>query len=186
MATYLEKSCPFGLPRVPFVNCRQFMYLVISLLVWGQDVGSDCISSWSLLIFLHLNEVAARYGYPLTILSDQKGAFESAIIRDPLQIAGLKTTRTSPRTPRCNGQAERFNRSLLRMIKAYLQGEQTDWDLNLDCLVFVYRASPSESTHLTANLLFLGREVRCNKWISQLRGICKAPTVKNSTCSWGR
>ena len=27
------------------------MYLVISLF-WGQDMGSDCISSWSLLIFL--------------------------------------------------------------------------------------------------------------------------------------
>ena len=26
MTTYLGKSCSFGLPRVPFVNCRQFMY----------------------------------------------------------------------------------------------------------------------------------------------------------------
>ena len=31
MTTYLGKSCSFGLPRVPFVNCGQFMYLVISL-----------------------------------------------------------------------------------------------------------------------------------------------------------
>ena len=31
MTTYLGKSCSFCLPRVPFVNCRQFMYLVISL-----------------------------------------------------------------------------------------------------------------------------------------------------------
>ena len=31
MTTYLGKSCSFGLPRVPFVNCSQFMYLVISL-----------------------------------------------------------------------------------------------------------------------------------------------------------
>ena len=28
MTTYLGKSCSFGLLRVPFVNCRQFMYLV--------------------------------------------------------------------------------------------------------------------------------------------------------------
>ena len=28
MTTYLGKSCSFCLPRVPFVNCRQFMYLV--------------------------------------------------------------------------------------------------------------------------------------------------------------
>ena len=31
MTTYLGKSCSFGLLRVPFVNCGQFMYLVISL-----------------------------------------------------------------------------------------------------------------------------------------------------------
>ena len=30
MTAYLGKSCSFGLPRVPFVNCGQFMYLVIS------------------------------------------------------------------------------------------------------------------------------------------------------------
>ena len=52
MTTYLGKSCSFGLPRVPFVNCRQFMFLVISFWFWGQNVGSDCISSWSLLIIL--------------------------------------------------------------------------------------------------------------------------------------
>ena len=52
MTTCLGKSCSFCLPRVPFVNCRQFMCLVVSLLVWREDVGSDCVGSWSLLIFL--------------------------------------------------------------------------------------------------------------------------------------
>ena len=33
MTTCLGKSCSFGLPRVPFVICCQFMYLVISLLL---------------------------------------------------------------------------------------------------------------------------------------------------------
>ena len=31
MTTCLGRSCSFGLPRVPFVNCCQFMYLFISL-----------------------------------------------------------------------------------------------------------------------------------------------------------
>ena len=39
MTTYLGKSCSFGLLRVPFVNCRQFMYLVISLLVLRAGCG---------------------------------------------------------------------------------------------------------------------------------------------------
>ena len=39
MTTYLGKSCSFGLPRVPFVNCRRFMYLVISLLIYRAECG---------------------------------------------------------------------------------------------------------------------------------------------------
>ena len=31
MASCLGKSCSFGLPRVPLVNCCQFVYLVILL-----------------------------------------------------------------------------------------------------------------------------------------------------------
>ena len=52
MTTCLGKSCSFGLPRVPFVNCCQFMYLIISLLVLRAVCGCDCIGSCSLLIFL--------------------------------------------------------------------------------------------------------------------------------------
>ena len=39
MATCLGKSCLFGLPRVPFVNCCQFMYLVVFLLVLRAGCG---------------------------------------------------------------------------------------------------------------------------------------------------
>ena len=52
MTTYLGKSCSFGLPRVHFVNCRQFMYLVISLLVLRGDlivsVPDHCLSFYLL------------------------------------------------------------------------------------------------------------------------------------------
>ena len=39
MTTCLGKSCEFDLPRVPFVNCCQFMYLVLSLLVLRAGYG---------------------------------------------------------------------------------------------------------------------------------------------------
>ena len=39
MTTCLGKSCSFGLPRVPFVNCCHFMYLVISRLVLRAGCG---------------------------------------------------------------------------------------------------------------------------------------------------
>ena len=37
MTTYLGKSCSFCLPRVPFVNCRQFMYLVKTNFPFGFE-----------------------------------------------------------------------------------------------------------------------------------------------------
>ena len=51
MTTYLGKSCSFSLPRVPYVNCRQFMYLVISLLVLRAGYG---IWLYQLLIIAYL------------------------------------------------------------------------------------------------------------------------------------
>ena len=50
MTTYLGKSCSFCLPRVPYVNCRQFMYLVISFGFEGRiwdlivSVPDHCLS----------------------------------------------------------------------------------------------------------------------------------------------
>ena len=57
MTTYLGKSCSFGLPRVPFVNCGQFMYLVISLFgfegrMWDLivSVPDHCLSFYLSLV----------------------------------------------------------------------------------------------------------------------------------------
>ena len=44
MATYLGKSCSFGLLCVPFVNCSPLMYLFLSLLVSRAVLGYDCVS----------------------------------------------------------------------------------------------------------------------------------------------
>ena len=60
MTTYLGKRCSFCLPRVPFVNCRQFMYLVISLFgfegrIWDLivSVPDHCISFYFRCFFFY-------------------------------------------------------------------------------------------------------------------------------------
>lgn len=106
-----------------------------------------------------LDEVIARFGCPLYIHSDQGTNYESQIFSDLCKLLEIKKTRTSPGNPRCNGQTERFNSTLLKMIKAYLKGEQTDWDIHLGCLSSAYRSTPNETTRMTPDLLMLGREV---------------------------
>lgn len=107
-----------------------------------------------------VNEFVARWGSPLTIHTDQGMTFESKVFKKMCEILGVRKTRSSPRNPKGNGQTERFNRTLVQMIRAFLTGEQEDWDLNLGCLAGAYRATPNESTRLSPNLLAIGREIR--------------------------
>ena len=107
-----------------------------------------------------LNEYVARWGCPLSIHSDQGRTYESKIFKELCRMLEIRKTRTSVRNPKGNGQSERFNRTLLRMIRAYLCDEQDEWDLHLGCLAGAYRATPHETTKMTPNLLTMGREVR--------------------------
>ena len=107
-----------------------------------------------------LNEVIARYGSPTSIHSDQGANYESRIFRELCSLLEIKKSRTSVRNPKGNGQTERFNKTLIHMVRAYLSDQQSEWDLNLGCLAAAYRATPNESTKMTPNLLMLGRENR--------------------------
>ena len=89
MTTYLGKSCSFGFPRVPFVNCRQFMYLVISLFgfegrMWDLivSVPYHCLSfyfpfpgdalysrKYTSIIYLHLFAINYASGLPVFIIN---------------------------------------------------------------------------------------------------------------------
>ena len=105
------------------------------------------------------NEVIARYGCPYSILTDQGRNFESNLFAELCELLEIRKIRTSPGHPQGNGQTERFNRTLLTMIKSFL-GREEDWDLHLGCLTAAYRASPHESTGMTPNMLMFGHEVR--------------------------
>ena len=107
-----------------------------------------------------LNEVISRYGCPLDIHSDQGPNYRSELFTELCRLLEIRKTRSSARNPKCNGKVERFNKTLVRMVRAYLKGQQREWDRNLGCLAAAYRASPHEATGFTPNLLMMGREVR--------------------------
>jgi len=106
-----------------------------------------------------LSQGGVRWGTPIAILTDQGTVFENRLFKELCSLLEVKKKRTSVRNPRGNGQTERFNLTLIKMIKSYLVDQQ-EWDLYLGCVAGAYRASPNETTKLTPNMLCMGREVR--------------------------
>ena len=71
----------------------------------------------------------------------------------------IKKTRTSPLHPQSDGQVERFNRTLIEMLRGKLKANQEDWDLQFQPCMMAYRSPVHDSTGETPNMLMLGREI---------------------------
>ena len=64
------------------------------------------------------------FGIPCRILTDQGRNFESKLLQELCTHAGVLKLRTTPAHPQCNGQVERFNRTLFSMLSKLNRTEE--------------------------------------------------------------
>ena len=62
------------------------------------------------------NNFIIHYGFPNKIISDQGCNFESELLANLCEVAGVQKLRTSPYHPQTNGKCERFNSTILNML----------------------------------------------------------------------
>lgn len=105
-----------------------------------------------------VEEFIVRYGVPYAIHSDQGRQFESLLFNEMCTLLHIHKTHTTPYHPQSDGMVERFNRTLLSMLSAYVNEYHTDWDEQLPYVMMAYRSSEHETTGCTPNFLMLGRE----------------------------
>ena len=106
-----------------------------------------------------VSEFVCRFGVPREIHSDQGSNFESKVMAEVCKLLDIEKTRTTPLHPQSDGQVERYNRTLIEMLRGKLRDSQEDWDLQLQPCMMAYRSSVHESTGETPNMLMLGREI---------------------------
>ncbi|KAJ8369553.1 hypothetical protein SKAU_G00095810 [Synaphobranchus kaupii] len=97
------------------------------------------------------------YGFPERVHSDQGANFESSLIAEMLQVAGVQKSHTTPYHPMGNGCIERFNRTLGNMIRALLPKAKHRWLQMLKALTFSYNATVHETTGYAPFQLMFGR-----------------------------
>ncbi|KAK7906795.1 hypothetical protein WMY93_015407 [Mugilogobius chulae] len=85
--------------------------------------------------------------------------FESRLIKEFCEVAGIKKTRTTPYHPRGN-PVERFNRTLLSMLGTLENKQKSKWKEYVKPLVHAYNCTRNEVTGFTPYELLFGRSPR--------------------------
>ena len=101
-----------------------------------------------------------HYEFPEQFISDQGRNFESDLIQELCEIAGVKKLHTTPYHPQSNGQCERFNSTLCNMLGTLSDEEKSDWKSHLGCMTHAYNCTKHVSTTHSPCYLMLGRHPR--------------------------
>ena len=98
-------------------------------------------------------------GQPSEIHTDRGANFESNLVKEVCRLYNIDKTRTTSYHPQSDGQVERYNKSIVDIMKRLVKRTH-DWDTVLGFSVCAYNATIHESTGFTPNRLWYGRELR--------------------------
>ena len=93
-----------------------------------------------------------------TLASDQGTNFLSHIVEEVCDLFGTRQMQSVAYRPQTQGLVERFNRTLLSMLRCFVDEECNDWDKYLPYLIYAYNTSPNRVTGETPFRLMYGRD----------------------------
>ena len=104
------------------------------------------------------NNFILQFSFPLRIHHDQGAEFENNLFVELEAFSGIIRSCTSPYHPEGNGQVERFNATLLSMLRTSPENHKTKWASYVSKLVHAYNATRNEATGFSLFYLLSGQE----------------------------
>ena len=114
----------------------------------------------------HTAAETLRNGYfrlfsaPAYLVSDQGKAFTGHVITHLCELYGVQKLRTLPYHAQTNGQVERMNQMIIRMIGKLEEDRKACWSEHLPELLLAYNATCSAVTGYSPYYLLFGRRPR--------------------------
>lgn len=88
----------------------------------------------------------ASYGPPDTLLTDNGPQLASTFFRGFCGMLGIRHLTSTAYHPQTQGQVERYNRTIVAQLKAYVSEHQESWDELVSVLSLAYNSRPQQST----------------------------------------
>ena len=100
------------------------------------------------------------FGAPTYLVSDQGKAFTGHLISNLCELHGVQKLRTLPYHAQTNGQVERMNQTIIRMIGKLEQDKKVCWSEHLPEMLAAYNGTCSAMTGYSPYFLLFGRKSR--------------------------
>lgn len=104
--------------------------------------------------------VLGVFGTPEKIISDRDTRFTSLWWEGLWKHMRVELKRSTAFHPQTDGSAERENRTVIEALRAFVDGDQKNWDILLPSLQRAHNSSTNASTGESPDMLLFGRELK--------------------------